>query len=194
MTIRYPIFLSGSAQNHSSSPLLSPIYPNSFNSFTPTTPDNLSMPPLVPDNLSTPPPVDQASLFPLHTHTSSFPSPISPQLQVYTHRLTRPHPAPVQLTRRSERTIKFPSQYDEFICNLESLPSSSDPRLLETCTAEPTSYAQASLIPGWVAAMQDEIDSIHKAHTWILVNRPYYTQSSHLVGFTKSNQDQQDMA
>jgi transposase InsO family protein len=172
MTIEYPIFLSGSAQNHSSSPLLPPIYPDSFNSSTPANPDNLGTPPPVPDNLSTPLPIDLASPFPLHTHTLSTPSPISPQLQVYTRRLTRPYPAPAQPTRRSERTIKFPSQYNEFICNLESLPSLSDPRLLETCTAEPTSYAQASLIPGWVAAMQDEIDSIHKAQTWILVSRP----------------------
>ena len=78
MTIEYPIFFSGYAQNHSSSPLLPSIYPDSFDSSIPANLNNLDMPLPIPDNLSAHPPVDLASPFPLHIHTSSSPFPISP--------------------------------------------------------------------------------------------------------------------
>ncbi|KAL8120925.1 hypothetical protein AgCh_017922 [Apium graveolens] len=78
--------------------------------------------------------------------------------------------------RRSSRQIHKPSHLQDYVCNLvtfEALPKDYRALLLHTSSIkEPSSYAQASLDPNWVCAMQLELTALANNNTWDLVTLP----------------------
>ncbi|XP_074378507.1 uncharacterized protein LOC141720052 [Apium graveolens] len=78
--------------------------------------------------------------------------------------------------RRSSRQIYKPSHLQDYVCNLvtfEALPKDYRALLLHTSSIkEPSSYAQASLDPNWVRAMQLELTALANNNTRDLVTLP----------------------
>jgi transposase InsO family protein len=98
------------------------------------------------------------------------PCSVSPPAQVFSRgprfnhhlELAAPVPPSALPTRdvsRSGRVLAPPARYHDFILNLTELH-------------EPSTYAAAAVHPGWQAAMEREIHSIHQHGTWHLTMLP----------------------
>ncbi|XP_021753580.1 uncharacterized protein LOC110718951 [Chenopodium quinoa] len=96
---------------------------------------------------------------------------------------------PAPTVRKSSRPTKFPSHFDNFICNLSESSSSQShwcglvqfshisPSIHALVSAaeslqEPTSYLQVVKDDRWVEAMHKELTALQKNNTWILVSLP----------------------
>ena len=89
--------------------------------------------------------------------------------------LSPPVPAP-DPPRRSDRVRRFPRHLQDFAAHVQLLASNHTDTLFEDST-EFLTFQQAQSNPHWQAAMEDEIDSIHRNHTWSLVSLPPNTKA-----------------
>jgi len=82
---------------------------------------------------------------------------------------------PVQL-RRTTRVHQPPKHFQDFFCGIVhslSLPVEHHALVIAlTHIQEPTTYKQASKHPGWVQAMDKEIEALNSNNTWDLVDLP----------------------
>ncbi|KAK1423984.1 hypothetical protein QVD17_19295 [Tagetes erecta] len=67
--------------------------------------------------------------------------------------------------RRSTRTKLLPVKYNDY----ELMSCIEEPSLIH---ATPRNFAEAKDKPEWIKAMKDELNSIEKNNTWVLVNPP----------------------
>ncbi|KAL3691662.1 hypothetical protein R1sor_005313 [Riccia sorocarpa] len=106
---------------------------------------------------------DTADVIPVDNHTGVTTEAVDDQTGVTTTS-TEPNSDPatdegsVPSTRRSTRTHKKPSHLQDYVSYSVEM--------------EPTTFREASCQPQWVAAMNREMESIHKNGTWKLVSLP----------------------
>ncbi|XP_019240182.1 PREDICTED: uncharacterized protein LOC109220173 [Nicotiana attenuata] len=175
----YPTTTETTSQNFPSPSTPSDHQPDSTDSFSPQTSDyspSSSSHPSASPNLA--PSIPHSPMSPTPSHT--------PQPTI---------PIPPPPLRKSERISQKPTYLDDYVCNtivLSDLTSScfhhvSQPPVFSfgalspnnqavfksiSSVSEPTSYSQASKDPGWIRAMEAEIQALQLNHTWDVVSLP----------------------
>jgi len=111
----------------------------------------------------------------LHTTPSPTPFVQQPPSSSMPVVLAAPFQQPVQL-RRSARIHQPPKHFQDFFCGIiHSLHLPAEQHALVTALShiqEPTTYEQASKHPGWIQAMNKEIEALNSNNTWELVDLP----------------------
>ena len=122
------------------------------------------------------PPQPSKSIF---TLPNSVPPPVNSSSS--SHQALPTSTTPSLPTRRSTRSHKPPSHFRDYVCsntqstwcNLVGLPPEHVPCLsaIEEFP-EPTSFEHAAKHPGWVEAMEKEINALQTNNTWEEVDLP----------------------
>ncbi|EPS71904.1 hypothetical protein M569_02853, partial [Genlisea aurea] len=79
--------------------------------------------------------------------------------------------------RRSSRIQRTPPWMEDYAVNFSLCQPSLDATHLTfmakvDSVLEPTTYYEASQDPKWVAAMNDELDALHRTGTWEITELP----------------------
>ncbi|XP_019223790.1 PREDICTED: uncharacterized protein LOC109205534 [Nicotiana attenuata] len=162
-----------------------------------TTTNDLSPPSSFPFPHSSEPPLP-LSPSPTSLHSpqpSSFPSPHSYDSSSPTNTVLPRTPTPTPVIRKSTRVTKWPSHLQDFVCSNVYFTDLTSSCFIQPCKpnifsfgalsahnkqiihslseiSEPSSFSQASTHPGWMQAMQSEVEALEANHTWDVVLLP----------------------